>query len=241
MHLINKIILITGAGGGLGATAALALATQGAQIILLDKSIPKLEKIYDSIVAAKAPTPILYPFDLAGASEVQYHELATAIANKYGVLHGVLHAALEFSAFTPMSIHNTKEWGDALNVNLNAPFLLTRVLLPILQASENAAIVFISDAQAKQAYAGAYGVSKLALEAFAHILALELAINKKIRVNILRPGLVNSPFRKRAYPAEDKQKLAPLTDLNSIYCYLFSDQSLDITDQIFDAQTFKIP
>ena len=72
MLLKDHVILIAGAGGGLGSTAALALAKQGAHIILLDKSIPKLEKIYDLIVESGAPEPTLYPFDLAGASEVQY-------------------------------------------------------------------------------------------------------------------------------------------------------------------------
>ena len=241
MSLDGQVILITGAGGGLGSTAALALAKQGAHIILLDKSIPKLEKIYDEIVAADAPTPTMYPFDLAGASEKQYGELATIIEDKYGSLQGLLHSATEFGGFTPLSIHKTKDWGDTLNVNLNAPFLLTRVLLPVLQKSTHASIVFTADAQAKQtpAYFGAYGVSKIALEALANILAAELESANKIRVNTLMPSLVNSPFRKKAYPAEDKQKLAPMTSLNALYCYLFSEESIGITGQTFDAHTFN--
>jgi len=130
MSLKQHVILITGAGGGLGSTAALALAELGAEIILLDKSIPKLEKVYDAIVESGGPEPVMYPFDLAGASEVQYQEMADAIVQRYGALQGVLHSAVEFSAYTPIAIHKTQDWGHALNVNLSAAFLLTRVLLP---------------------------------------------------------------------------------------------------------------
>ena len=238
--LKDKVILITGAGGGLGGTAALALSEQNATLILLDKSIPKLEKVYDAIVEKGFTTPVLYPFDLAGASEVQYEALATILLEKYGSIQGVLHSAVEFSAFSPVANHETKAWGDALNVNLNAPFLLTRVLLPVLQKSEHASIVFTSDSSAQNtlAYAGAYGVSKVALEAFSKILAHELEGLGKIRVNTLIPDVVDTPLRKRAYPAEDKTVLPKMETLNAVYTYLFSDESIGMTAQTVNAQTY---
>jgi NAD(P)-dependent dehydrogenase (short-subunit alcohol dehydrogenase family) len=242
MPLKNNTILITGAGGGLGSTAALTLAKQGATIILLDKSIPKLEKIYDAIVAENAPEPIMYPFDLAGATENDYCELADRVEEKYDSLQGLLHSAVEFASFTPIAQHSTKNWGHGLNVNLNAPFLLTRVLLPVLQKSPHASIVFTSDSSARTApaYSGVYGVSKIALEGFAKILAEELEAGQKIRVNTLVPGPVDSPLRQRAYPAEDKSKLPTVDSLANAYSYLFGSQSLGITGQVIDARTFHL-
>lgn len=242
MPLTNHVILITGAGGGLGVTAALALAKQGAQIILLDKSIPKLEAVYDAIKAAKAPEPIMYPFDLAGANEAEYQELADKIGEKYGSLQGLLHSAVEFSGYTPIALQGTKDWGHTLNVNLNAPFLLSRVLLPVLQKSVRAAIVFTSDSSARTAvaYSGAYGVSKIALEGMAKILAEELESFDKIRVNTLIPGPIDSPLRKRAYPAEDKGKLPKMESLDAVYVYLFGSQSIGVTGQAIDARTFHL-
>jgi NAD(P)-dependent dehydrogenase (short-subunit alcohol dehydrogenase family) len=240
MTLKGKVILITGAGGGLGGTAALALAEQGAKVILLDKSIPKLEKVYDTIIDKGFAEPVLYPFDLAGASEAQYQDFADILADKYQSLQGVLHSAVEFSAFSPMANHDTKAWGEALNVNLNAPFLLTRVLLPVLQKSNHASIVFTSDSSAEKAsaYLGAYGVSKVALEAYSKILAKELEGMGKIRVNTLIPDVVNTPLRKRAYPAEDKTLLPTMDTLKPLYIYLFSDESLGVTAQTLNAQTY---
>ncbi len=242
MSLSKQVILITGAGGGLGSAAALALAQQGAEIILLDKSIPKLEQSYDAIVAAGGPEPMLYPFDLAGANEDEYLELAAAVQQRYGSLQGLLHSAVEFSSYTPLAIHKTQDWGHTLNVNLNAAFLLTRVLLPVLQNSDHAAIVFTSDSAARQAkaYLGAYGVSKIALEALAGILADELEAGGKIRVNTLVPGPVNSPLRKKSYPGEDKAALPTPDSLAAVYGYLFGAASLGVTGQIIDAKTFEI-
>lgn len=242
MPLTHQVILITGAGGGLGGTAALALAKNGAHIILLDKSIARLEAVYDAILAANAPEPIMYPFDLAGANENDYQELADRIDAKYGSLQGVLHSAAEFTSFTPVAQFPTKDWGHTLNVNLNAPFLLSRVLLPVLQKSPHASIVFTSDSSARTApaYSGAYGVSKIALEGFAKILAEELEVSKKIRVNVLVPGPVDSPLRKRAYPAEDKSRLPAMDALAPVYLYLFGAQSIGITGQTVDARTFHL-
>jgi NAD(P)-dependent dehydrogenase (short-subunit alcohol dehydrogenase family) len=242
MPLTKHTILMTGAGGGLGGTAALALAKHGADVILLDKSIPKLESVYDAIVAANGKEPMLYPFDLAGATENDYQELAERINDQYGSLQGLLHSAVEFSAFTPIAMHSTKDWGHTLNVNLNAPFILTRVLLPVLQKSKHASIVFTSDSSARHtpAYSGAYGVSKIALEGLAKILTEELEAQQQIRVNTLIPGPVDSPLRKRAYPAEDKSKLPALSSLEAVYLYLFGAQSLGISGQTIDARTFHL-
>ncbi len=241
MPLNKQTILITGAGGGLGSTAALSLAQQGATLILLDKNIPKLEKVYDAIVHVGAPTPVMYPFDLAGATEAQYHEMAQAIEEKWGQLEGLLHSACEFSSFAPMSLQSTKDWGHTLNVNLNAPFLLTQVLLPLLKKSTQASIVFTSDSFARKAraYLGAYGVALSALESYVKILADELE-ESSIRANILIPGPVNSPLRKKAFPAEDKDKLPLMESLVPIYLYLFSHKSIGMTGQSIDAQTFNL-
>ncbi|MEQ1620256.1 MAG: SDR family NAD(P)-dependent oxidoreductase [Methylococcales bacterium] len=242
MPLSKQVFLITGAGGGLGGTAALTLAGKGAHVILLDKSIAKLEAVYDAIVALNAPEPIMYPFDLAGATEQDYQELADKIDQTYGALQGLLHSAVEFTSFAPMAMTSTKDWGHSLNVNLNAPFLLTRVLLPVLQKSTHASIVFTSDSSARtaKAYAGVYGVAKIAVEGYAKILADELEAPGKIRVNILIPGPVDSPLRKRAYPAEDKSKLPGMDSLAPVYSYLFGSESIGITGQAMDARTFHL-
>jgi NAD(P)-dependent dehydrogenase (short-subunit alcohol dehydrogenase family) len=155
MPLTNHVILITGAGGGLGSTAALALAKQRAHIILLDKNIAKLEKVYDAILAANAPEPIIYPFDLAGANETEYQELADKIDEKYGSLQGILHSAVEFSAFPPSP--RTNKTGAYVKRQPECAFLLCRVGLPVCK---NGTSIVLRRFCRKRQPIGAYGVSK---------------------------------------------------------------------------------
>lgn len=239
--LSGSTILVTGAGGGIGAEVALGLAKCGARIVLLDNDLAKLRQSYDNIAATAAVTPALYPFDLALANESQYQELADTLADNYGALQGLLHLAATADAFMPLQIHPTTQWGQAMNVNLHAPFLLCRVLLPLLQKSDNASIVFTGDDEVNtpRAYRGAYGVSKIAVQGLAGILAQELASAGKIRVNTVLPGAVNSPIRRKLFPAEDIATLHLPSDLCDIYQYLFSPASIGISGQTFNAKLQK--
>lgn len=239
-QLKGQVILITGAAGGLGSTAAIALAKQGATIILLDKNIAKLENIYDQIITVSEQTPVIHAFDLAGAQEHDYLELAIVIKNKYGSLQGLLHSAAELMTLGPVLAMSIKSWNRCLDVNLNSPFLLTQKLLPVLQQSQQASIVFTSDSKVRtgKAFASAYGVAKIGLEGLASILADELESAGKVRVNVLIPGIINSPLRNRQFPAEDKNKIPPMNSLENIYSYLFSNESLGVTGQIIEAKNF---
>ncbi len=240
-QLADKNILITGASGGLGKIAAKACAAGGATVILLDKNLQALEQLYDEIVVSGSPQPALYPIDHAGAKEQDYFELANILDQEFGALDGLLHNASAFTPLEPVDNIETSDWVNVLNVNINTPFILTRVLLPLLRKSEHASVVFTSDSSARRAkaYWGAYGVSKIAIEGFAHILADELESAGRIRVNILIPGRVNSPLRKRAFPAEEPEQLATAQSLEDLYIYLLSGASLGINGQTFIAEEFN--
>jgi NAD(P)-dependent dehydrogenase (short-subunit alcohol dehydrogenase family) len=74
----------------------------------------------------------------------------------------------------------------------------------------------------------------------AKILAEELESGQKIRVNTLVPGVVDSPLRKKAYPAEDKTLIPTMDSLDGVYGYLFGEASVGVTGQIIDATHLKI-
>ena len=148
-QLETRTVLITGAAGKLGGVATRACAEQGATVILLDKNVAGMEKVYDSIVSMQAPQPGIYPFDLAGATEQHYHELSEVIHEKYSVLDGLLHNAAVLDALNPVETLETTSWSNTLNINLNAPYVLTRVLLPLLTKADDASIVFTSDTSAQ--------------------------------------------------------------------------------------------
>jgi NAD(P)-dependent dehydrogenase (short-subunit alcohol dehydrogenase family) len=101
--LRERVILITGASGGLGRTCALAAARAGASVILLGRKVRALEKVYDEITAAGAPTPAIYPLDLSGATPHDYAQLATTVEREFGRLDGIVHAAAHFDGLRPAS------------------------------------------------------------------------------------------------------------------------------------------
>lgn len=238
--LKDRILFVTGAAGRLGKVASKACARNGATVILSDKDLSALERVYDEIMACGGPEPAIYPIDFAGATEHDYQELGRTIDREFGVLHGLLHSAVAFATLGPVSNIDVGDWSGVLNVNLNAPFLLTRVLLSLMQKSEDGSIVFTSDSSARKsaAYWGVYGVSKIAMEGFAGILADELDSAAKVRVNTLIPGPVDSPLRKKAFPAEHPSKQVAAESLEKLYIYLLSSASREQNGQIFNAKDF---
>ena len=239
--LHDRVILVTGAAGCLGGVAARACASQGATVILLDKTIPGLERIYDAIVASGAPEPAIYPLDLAGANEQHYQELALVIEKQFGVLHGLLHNAAMLGSLSPIAHCSAADWTRSIDTNLNAPFLLTRALLPMMEKAADASIIFTSDSAARsgRAYWGAYGVSKIAVEGLARILADELESKGTIRVNTLVPGVVDSPMRRQAFPGENPDQRRTPESLEALYVFLFGPASITHTGEVFEAEQFN--
>ena len=233
--LKDRIILITGAGRGLGQAAAYAYAQQGATVILLGPVIRELEATYDYIVAAGWPQPAIYPMDLSGANIEDYRALAVVLETEFGKLDGLLHNAALLEALTPFEHYPLERWYKILQINLNAPFFMTQALLPILNKAEHASVIFTID-RATTAYRGAYGVSKLGLQGLMKILADELEINSPIRVNSLCPCPTRTTLRANAFPAEDTSKLAAPEQLMPAYLFLMSSTSLDIHGQTLNIQ-----
>lgn len=199
--LANKTILVTGASGSLGAATARILAEDGATVILLGKTVAKLEKVYDEIVAAGGAKPAIYPLDLAGASEADYHELAQTIERELGGLQGLIHTAAHMGYLEPLEQVSAAVWQQSLMVNLTAPFVLTRVLLPQLLKAQGT-VVFTTDtsAQTGLAYWGPYAIAKAGLEKMVTLLTHEH--EGKLQVHLHEPGPMASTLRRKAFPGE---------------------------------------
>lgn len=235
-ELSGRILLITGAAGSLGSVAAKACAAEGARVVLLDRMVGRMERLYDEIVAAGHLQPAIYPLDLAGATESDYQELAQTLEQEFGVLDGLLHSAAELGIPGPLTDIDLVSWQRLLHVNLTAAFLLTRALLPLLAKANDAAVVFTTDSSARQnrAYWGAYGIAKVAVESLARMLADELASAGRIRVNLFSPGPVRSGIRKRSHPGEHPEQSRPPQTLASRYVYLLGPASHGMTGELIE-------
>jgi NAD(P)-dependent dehydrogenase (short-subunit alcohol dehydrogenase family) len=200
--LRDRVVLISGAQGGLGSAAAQACAQAGATMVLLGRRPPKLNRVYDAC-ARLGPEPLLYPLDLEGAAPDDYAELADRIHRKLGRLDGVLHCAAEFRGLTPLEHTDPANFARAVHVNLTAPWWLSQACLPLLKQSPDAALVFALDDMSRvgQAYWGGYGLAQHGLGAMVGMLHAELA-NSSVRVAALQPGPMRTSLRAKAY-AED--------------------------------------
>ncbi len=194
--------------------------------------------MYDEIEAAGGPKPALVELDLAEATEEQCSHLADGLAGEFAHLDGLLHNAGVLGERRPIESAGYASWLEVMQVNVNAQFLLTRHLLPLLQAAPNASILFTSSGVGRtgKAYWGAYAVSKFATEGFMQVLASELENTSNVRVNSLNPGPTNTSMRRTAYPGETPTDNPRPEEIMGVYLYLMGDDSIGVTGRAFDAQ-----
>ncbi|WP_440904624.1 YciK family oxidoreductase [Catenovulum sp. SX2] len=241
-ELKDKVILITGAGAGIGKAAALCFAKHGAEVILLGKTTKKLEAVYDEIMALShnpnepgefsIKEPAIIPLDMKGASKQNYIDMATTIEQTFGRLDGLLHNASALGSIMPFEQFPEDMYQEVMQVNVNAQFLMTQALLPVLKKSPSASIIFTSSSVGRKgrAFWAPYAISKFATEGMMQVLADEYD-NTKMRFNSLNPGATATNMRRKAYPAEDPTTLKQPSEIMASYLYLMSDQSKDVSGQ----------
>ncbi len=236
--LRDRVILVTGAGDGIGRAAAMSYAAHGATVVLLGKTIEKLEAVYDAIEAAGGPQPAIYPLHLGGAVMKDYNDLHDTLEKEFGRLDGLLHNAGLLGQRRDIAQTTVESWEEVLQVNVNAEFMMTKALLPLLEKSEDASLIFTSSSVGRKgrAFWGAYAVSKFATEGLMQVLADELENTSNVRVNSLNPGATNTSMRRSAYPAEDPGSNPEPEAIMATYLYLMGPDSKGVTGQQFDAQ-----
>ena len=239
-HLHDRVILVTGAGAGIGKTAALAFAAQGATLVLVGRMVSRLEETYDEIETAGGAQPAIFPLDLEKSGEAEFNTLADAIYLQLGRLDAMLHNAAYFRNLSPLENQNMQLMTDMFQVNVAAPFALTKACLPLLKVAPDASVLFTSTTAAHYpaAYWGAHAISKSALETLVKIWAQELEIVPNLRINAIIPGAVQSPQRKRSHPGETPAKLLKPDAIMPLYLYLMGHDSAGVSGQVFEAQKF---
>jgi NAD(P)-dependent dehydrogenase (short-subunit alcohol dehydrogenase family) len=236
--LAGRVILITGAGGGLGRALAVESARAGASVILSGRNASKLDLVYDEIEKLGGPQPAIAALDLAAATAVDYDNLAKTIDDEFGKLDGLVHCAALLGERTPLEQYDVPTWCKVLHVNLTAPFILTQVLLPNLRKSADASVIFVSSGVVtnQRPYWGAYAVAKSGLESVRSMLSQELEGEPNIRVNSVNPGRMRTGMRAAAYPAEDPNTLPAPVTVSGTFLYLLSALGRGIDGQYFEAQ-----
>ncbi|EIQ2017402.1 YciK family oxidoreductase [Salmonella enterica subsp. enterica serovar Cerro] len=240
--LQNRIILVTGASDGIGREAALTYARYGATVILLGRNEEKLRRVAQHIADEQHVQPQWFTLDLLTCTAEECRQMADRIVAHYPRLDGVLHNAGLLGEIGPMSEQDPQIWQDVMQVNVNATFMLTQALLPLLLKSDAGSLVFTSSSVGRQGRAnwGAYATSKFATEGMMQVLADEYQ-NRSLRVNCINPGGTRTSMRASAFPTEDPQKLKTPADIMPLYLWLMGDDSRRKTGMTFDAQPGRKP
>lgn len=236
--LKGKTIVITGAGSGIGRQTAKSLSNRGTNLILLSKDQAKLESLYDEINSDNSRNISIQPIDFEKVQEREFVKISEAIKEEHSIVDGLINNAGILGEKKPLEQYNFSSWSNVLQVNLNASFLITKNLIPLLKKSSNGSILFTSSGVGRKgrAYWGAYSISKFATEGMMQIFSEELQNTSNIRVNCINPGPVRTKMRELAYPAE-KPEVNPLAlEIMQNYLYLMSDLSVGINGQSIDAQ-----
>jgi NAD(P)-dependent dehydrogenase (short-subunit alcohol dehydrogenase family) len=225
--LAGRVILVTGAGQGLGRAVAMACAGHGATVALLGRRQDKLEATYDAIGAAGGPEPALVPLDLEHAGSAEFESLAQLLRKDLKRLDGIAHCASHFVPLGPLANQSLETWMTLLKVNLAAPFALTRACLPLLAAAADSSVVFTGETHALKpaAYWGGFAVSKSGLAPLVQIWSDERSRTPNPRMNVLVPGPVATPQRARSHPGEDPARLRAPEEAARAYLWLLGPES----------------
>jgi NAD(P)-dependent dehydrogenase (short-subunit alcohol dehydrogenase family) len=238
VDLSERVIMITGATGGLGKPLSLACAARGATVVLHGRIVRKLEALYDDIVGAGHPQPTILPLDFAVASAEDFGTVASAVRAQLGRLDGLVHTAAFLGSLGPVEHQSFDAWQKVLRVNLAAAMALTRSTLPLLCASPDAGVVFTLDTRGEdpRAYWGAYAAAKAGLAALAKTLADEWEHRANLRVNAVVPGPIRSPLRVLTHPGEDRSVLPAPDALVPLYLHLLGAQAKSDSGLSIDAR-----
>lgn len=232
-YLAGRIILVTGAAGGIGRAVAAAYARHGAQTILLDSHRKGLEQAHQQFVVAGWPEPVLCPVDFSSMTLENVREIASEMERRFGVLDGLLNNASWTGELTPFEHYAPNTWAKVMNVNLAAPFFLTQWLMPLLRKSDNPALVFSLHDCAK-AYWNGFAMAKAGQEALVRVLAQEYAADSShpVRVVGIDPGPVMTEGRRQNYPGEEPGTHAQPEEVIGPYLYAMGPDAEDWSGRV---------
>jgi NAD(P)-dependent dehydrogenase (short-subunit alcohol dehydrogenase family) len=238
--LADRVVLVTGCTGGLGRPIAEACAAAGATVVLHARAVARLEALYDDIVAAGHPEPVILPLDFAKAGADDFANVASALESQFRRVDAIVHTAAMLGSLGPIEHQSFDGWLNLLRVNLAAPMGLTRALMPLLARAPDASVTFTLDDRGLEprAYWGGYAVTKAGLAALSRELADEWENREHLRVNAVIPGPIRSPLRGQSHPAEDRMALPDPARLAPLYLDLIGRQRKSDSGVLIDARAW---
>ena len=206
--LQNQLALVTGASRGIGAATAIALAAQGAHVVVTARTAKALEDVEQAIFDAGGSATIA-PLDLTEKDAIA--RLAVAIGERWQALDLMVLNAATLGSLAAVPAIDPKELASVLTLNVSAQVALIQAFDPMLRQSQAGKVIGITSSVGRKprAYWGAYGASKAAFETLLGAYGDEMHEISRVRTAIVDPGATRTKMRARAYPGEDPASVKP--------------------------------
>ncbi|MGD9538880.1 MAG: SDR family NAD(P)-dependent oxidoreductase [Alphaproteobacteria bacterium] len=204
-RLEGRIALVTGASRGIGAAVARRFAAEGAELVLVARTVGGLEEVDDQVQKLGGHA-VLVPLDLKEGEGID--RLGPALAERYGRLDVFVGNAGMLGGLRPVGHYTPAMWEETFRVNLHANWRLLRTLDPLLRRSEAARVIFVTSriTTSFRPYWAPYAASKAALEALAKVYANEMK-QSRVKINLIDPPATATRMRAEAYPGEAPETL----------------------------------
>jgi NAD(P)-dependent dehydrogenase (short-subunit alcohol dehydrogenase family) len=242
-NLNGKVAIVTGAGRGIGRSIALALAEEGAKVVVVSRNGSEIDAVAKEIRKLKVES-LAIKADVSKEDEVEAFVKKT-IAGFKGI--DILFNNAAILGPTGLITHTAVEdWKKAIDINLNGVFLCSRAVLPHMMSQKEGNIINISSAAGRKKLDNSflsptghvvYSVSKFGVEGFTLALAAQVS-RFRINVNALRPGWTNTTFDPNP-PAEKRPTMRKADDIKKVAVFLASQGPRGLTGVSIDAETWE--
>jgi NAD(P)-dependent dehydrogenase (short-subunit alcohol dehydrogenase family) len=216
----NRVVLITGANGGLGTFVTAAFLQAGAQVVGTSRQISGNDFPHARFEAI--PADLTRPHDVA--------RLVTDALGKFGRIDTLVHTAGGFAGGAPIHETDDATWDSMLELNLRAAINVLRVTIPPMREQKRGRIIAIGSRAGVEPSANisAYSASKAALVSLIRTAALE---NRKLGItaNVILPGTIDTTANRRSDPNADRSKWVSPEKLAALAVFLASDEAAEIT------------
>ncbi|GEM44448.1 SDR family oxidoreductase [Deinococcus cellulosilyticus] len=218
---MSRVVLITGATGGLGPSVVRAFVNLGDRVALTDRSLEKAQKFMSEEGYTEEQ---VFPF---GADVTQAQSLTSwvqAVREKWGQPQVLITLVGGFKAGTPLHELEEKDWDQMMNLNARSVFLAARAVVPHMLEAGAGKIITVGAKAGLSAGKGAaaYSASKAAVLRLTESLSLELK-DRGINVNAVIPSTIDTPANREGMPHADHSKWVTPEDLASVIVFLASD------------------
>ena len=209
----GRVVVITGAGAGIGRDSALAFAAEGAAVAVLEVRAVRAEQTAE-LVRQAGGTAVAFPCDVRDGEQVE--QAIAAVAERFGRIDVLFNNAGTTRPGDVVSV-SIEDWDMVLDVNLRGTFLVSRAVLPHMLALGGGAVINMGsvDGLAGDARMAAYNAAKAAVVNLTRSMAIDFG-PRGVRVNCICPGLVGTPAVLRMFSDESRQRMEAATPLGRI-------------------------